>query len=149
MIKTYIGIFVMMWIRGTLPRIRIDQLLAFAWKALIPVSLAWVVRLGVHPEAVSPVKMWGTGILKGIAHHDAQLLRGPITVQYPEQRLELPERARWAVTPKFDEDGTPKCTACLDLREGVPGPHPAPRRVARTRTAPSTSTATATRSARA
>ena len=39
MIKTYIGIFVMMWIRGTLPRIRVDQLLAFAWKALIPISL--------------------------------------------------------------------------------------------------------------
>ncbi len=30
MIKTYIGIFVMMWIRGTLPRIRIDQMLSFA-----------------------------------------------------------------------------------------------------------------------
>lgn len=43
MVKTYLGIFVMMWARGTLPRIRVDQLLAFAWKGLIPVSLAWVV----------------------------------------------------------------------------------------------------------
>jgi len=43
MIKTYIGIFVMMWARGSLPRIRVDQLLAFAWKVLIPVSLVWVV----------------------------------------------------------------------------------------------------------
>jgi NADH-quinone oxidoreductase subunit H len=43
MVKVYIGIFVMMWARGTLPRIRIDQLLAFAWKGLIPVSLAWVI----------------------------------------------------------------------------------------------------------
>jgi NADH-quinone oxidoreductase subunit H len=43
MIKTYIGIFVMMWARGSLPRIRVDQLLAFAWKALIPISLSWVV----------------------------------------------------------------------------------------------------------
>jgi NADH-quinone oxidoreductase subunit H len=43
MIKAYIGIFVMMWARGTLPRIRVDQLLAFAWKALIPISLSWVV----------------------------------------------------------------------------------------------------------
>lgn len=43
MVKVYIGIFVMMWARGTLPRIRVDQLLAFAWKALIPISLAWVV----------------------------------------------------------------------------------------------------------
>jgi len=43
MIKTYMGIFVMMWARGSLPRIRVDQLLAFSWKALIPISLSWVV----------------------------------------------------------------------------------------------------------
>ncbi len=42
-LKAYIGIFVMMWARGALPRIRVDQLLAFAWKALIPISLSWVV----------------------------------------------------------------------------------------------------------
>jgi NADH-quinone oxidoreductase subunit H len=41
--KAYMGIFVMMWARGALPRIRVDQLLAFAWKALIPISLSWVV----------------------------------------------------------------------------------------------------------
>jgi NADH-quinone oxidoreductase subunit H len=44
----------MMWARGSLPRIRVDQLLAFAWKGLIPVSLAWVIvwaciqRLVIH-----------------------------------------------------------------------------------------------------
>lgn len=43
MVKAYLGIFVMMWARGSLPRIRVDQLLAFAWKGLIPVSLAWIV----------------------------------------------------------------------------------------------------------
>ena len=43
MAKTYTGIFVMMWARGSLPRFRIDQMLAFCWKVLIPVSLAWVV----------------------------------------------------------------------------------------------------------
>ncbi len=42
-LKSYALIFVMMWARGSLPRIRVDQLLAFAWKGLIPASLAWVV----------------------------------------------------------------------------------------------------------
>jgi NADH-quinone oxidoreductase subunit I len=56
--------------------------------------------------------MWGTGILKGFGITMRNWFRGPITVQYPEERLELPERARWTVTPKFDEDGAPKCTAC-------------------------------------
>jgi len=43
MVKTYMGIFVMMWARGTLPRFRVDQMLAFCWKRLIPAALAWVV----------------------------------------------------------------------------------------------------------
>ena len=41
--KTYTGIFVMMWARGSLPRFRVDQMLSFCWKVLIPVSLSWVV----------------------------------------------------------------------------------------------------------
>jgi NADH-quinone oxidoreductase subunit H len=42
LIKVYLVIFVMMWIRGTLPRVRIDQLLHLGWKVLLPLSLAWV-----------------------------------------------------------------------------------------------------------
>ena len=57
--------------------------------------------------------MWGSGIIKGFAITMRNMLRTPITVQYPEQRLELPERARWAVAPRYDEAGLPKCTACL------------------------------------
>lgn len=40
--KTYLVIFGLMWIRGTLPRVRIDQLLALGWKVLLPASLAVV-----------------------------------------------------------------------------------------------------------
>jgi NADH-quinone oxidoreductase subunit H len=42
LIKTYIGIFFLMTIRGTMPRVRVDQMLALGWKALLPASLAWV-----------------------------------------------------------------------------------------------------------
>ncbi len=38
-IKVYALIFVFMWVRWTYPRFRIDQLLNFSWKVLIPVSL--------------------------------------------------------------------------------------------------------------
>ncbi|MEK6720518.1 MAG: complex I subunit 1 family protein [Chloroflexota bacterium] len=37
--KTYAFVFVFVWMRGTLPRIRIDQLMGFAWKWLLPASL--------------------------------------------------------------------------------------------------------------
>jgi NADH-quinone oxidoreductase subunit H len=45
MIKTYLLIFVFMWIRGTQPRVRIDQLLSIGWKFLLPASLAWVMLM--------------------------------------------------------------------------------------------------------
>jgi NADH-quinone oxidoreductase subunit H len=39
MTKTYVLVFTFVWMRGTLPRVRIDQLMDFAWKWLLPVSL--------------------------------------------------------------------------------------------------------------
>jgi NADH-quinone oxidoreductase subunit H len=37
--KIYFFYFGLIWLRGTLPRLRIDQLMAFAWKMLIPLAL--------------------------------------------------------------------------------------------------------------
>jgi NADH-quinone oxidoreductase subunit H len=52
MLKTYIGIFCMMWIRGTFPRVRIDRLMELGWKLLIPTALVWIVISGVI------IKVW-------------------------------------------------------------------------------------------
>ncbi|HUQ79220.1 MAG TPA: complex I subunit 1 family protein, partial [Patescibacteria group bacterium] len=37
--KSYVFVFIFVWMRGTLPRVRIDQLMGFAWKWLLPASL--------------------------------------------------------------------------------------------------------------
>jgi len=42
LIKSYALVLAIMWIRWTLPRLRIDQLMAFAWKALVPAGLVVV-----------------------------------------------------------------------------------------------------------
>jgi NADH-quinone oxidoreductase subunit H len=39
MIKSFLFVFVFVWMRGTLPRVRIDQLMGFAWKWLLPAAL--------------------------------------------------------------------------------------------------------------
>ena len=40
-------LFVFIWLRGTLPRMRYDQFMKFGWKVLIPASLAWIVAVSV------------------------------------------------------------------------------------------------------
>ncbi|HSF87447.1 MAG TPA: NADH-quinone oxidoreductase subunit NuoH [Acidimicrobiia bacterium] len=40
--KTLFFVFVFVWVRASLPRMRYDQLMSFGWKRLIPISLAWI-----------------------------------------------------------------------------------------------------------
>jgi len=47
LIKTGFMIFVLMWVRWTFPRIRIDQLLNLGWKFLLPISLLNILITGV------------------------------------------------------------------------------------------------------
>jgi NADH-quinone oxidoreductase subunit H len=52
MAKVLFFIFVMFWIRATLPRMRVDRLMNFAWKFLVPLSIANVLFAGIWFEWV-------------------------------------------------------------------------------------------------
>jgi len=55
MIPSYVWFFakllaliaVFIWVRGTLPRLRLDQLMGFAWKLMLPMTLTNIVAAGV------------------------------------------------------------------------------------------------------
>ncbi len=53
--KTYFFFFVMVWLRGAYPRLRIDQLMSFGWKFLIPLTLVNVVSAAIWV----PFIRWG------------------------------------------------------------------------------------------
>ena len=45
--KLWAFLFVFIWLRGALPRLRYDQFMRFGWKGLIPVSLVWIVAVSL------------------------------------------------------------------------------------------------------
>jgi NADH-quinone oxidoreductase subunit H len=56
LLKIFIFLFVYVWMRGTLPRFRYDQLMAFGWKLLLPVSIVNVVLTSF---AILAKMQWG------------------------------------------------------------------------------------------
>jgi NADH-quinone oxidoreductase subunit H len=43
--KVMFFVFIFIWLRGTLPRLRYDQFMHFGWKRLIPIALVWIVAV--------------------------------------------------------------------------------------------------------
>jgi NADH-quinone oxidoreductase subunit H len=46
-LKIFLFLFVYIWVRGTLPRFRYDQLMAFGWKLLLPLAIANLMITGL------------------------------------------------------------------------------------------------------
>ncbi len=69
MVKAGLGYFIVMWVRITLPRIRIDHMLSFNWKFLTPLSLSLLIVTAILDKLYA-----GTNL------HTAALLAGNVVV---------------------------------------------------------------------
>lgn len=67
LLKTYLLVFVIFWFRGTLPRFRVDLMLSFCWKYLVPMSLLNILLAAFWYYLPSGVLQWGLGWLIGAA----------------------------------------------------------------------------------
>ena len=66
LIKVYILVFALVWIRLSLPRLQVDQLMAFAWKILIPLGLLNILATAAVMLWV-PHWKWGMAVFSWVA----------------------------------------------------------------------------------
>jgi NADH-quinone oxidoreductase subunit H len=55
-IKTFVVVTMFLWVRSTFPRYRYDQIMRLGWKIFIPVTLVWLVVVGLWMQ--SPLSIW-------------------------------------------------------------------------------------------
>jgi len=96
--KTTVVYFAVVWIRGTLPRLRIDQVNAFNWKFLVPLALAVVVVTAVA-DKLAAAQGWDR-TLSLVAANGLVLLGTVISVQlYARSLRRQIERSAVAAAP--------------------------------------------------
>ena len=55
-LKVFALLSVFIWVRATFPRYRYDQIMRLGWKVFLPVTVIWVVVVGLW--IVSPLNIW-------------------------------------------------------------------------------------------
>ncbi len=129
LLKTMAVLFVFIWLRTTLPRLRYDQLMRFGWKVLLPmatvnavVTAALVVGFGVmSPQPLETFKGFGVTF--------KQIFKKPITQQYPEYKRPVYPRFRGRHRLHLVRERAGEVRRLLALRGRVPGGlHPGRRR---------------------
>jgi NADH-quinone oxidoreductase subunit H len=55
-IKVFVVVTMFLWVRATFPRFRYDQIMRLGWKVFIPVTLVWLVVVGLWMQ--TPFSIW-------------------------------------------------------------------------------------------
>jgi NADH-quinone oxidoreductase subunit H len=131
--KLWFFMFVFVWLRGTLLRLRYDQFMKFGWKILIPAALLWIVAVALVQSLVQFIQIEQQQLLLGLGISAGALLI--IAWFWPET---VPPQASAAPSEPFDAfaDGYPvpplpgqtlppsprRAVATVDVVAGQPTP---------------------------
>jgi NADH-quinone oxidoreductase subunit H len=65
-LKTMSFVFVVMWVRWTLPRFRYDQLMSLGWKFMLPLGLGYVMLIGTAVWVMEDLLTIGSSVVRGL-----------------------------------------------------------------------------------
>ncbi len=118
--KIFLLCFVFIWVRSTLPRLRADQLMQFAWLILIPVTLGNIIVLGALYLFTSALPTWVFLVLLACINWAALFgfvwLVGRVTTSTTRRAQAPAIRAQLRSRPTATRE-----TPALPLRDAVPG----------------------------
>ena len=63
--KTFVMFFLFAWVRATFPRLRIDQMMAFCWKVLVPAGLALLLSVAIVVK-LSDLMNWPSMVMSAL-----------------------------------------------------------------------------------
>jgi NADH-quinone oxidoreductase subunit H len=87
-IKAYALYVVLIWLRGTLPRLRVDQLMDFAWKTMVPLALANLMVTALVAKLVPQNSLVGAA---AYVVANVVIIAGIAVVKYPRWKREKRE----------------------------------------------------------
>ncbi len=83
LVKLFVIVYALIWIRATVPRFRYDRLMNFGWKVLIPAGLLWLLITAAAielPHVYSPAR---AAIVIGLGTIVVLLMLGPVFTGSP------------------------------------------------------------------
>ena len=119
-VKTFAVFFVFMWLRGTLPRVRIDQMLNFNWKFLVPLSLVLVLVVAVVEKLIPA---GSAPLYRGGVHLLANLLVGFVTLEVLRRYARMQRRQAGDLPAGDDQSGRGFEEEMADHHHAIPAAH--------------------------